>query len=88
MKCINHVFTLQQDDAFLCTFIGLFVNIEEEVLLLIELPLFLLSRYSKLVDTPWRSISPRNIGFIGHVARYALSSAYVSERNTAPSYIN
>ena len=37
---------------------------------------------------PWRTLSPRNIGFIGHVARYAPSSAYVSERNTAPIHIN
>ena len=39
-------------------------------------------------DMPWRILSPRNIGFIGHVARYAPSSTYVSERNTAPIHIN
>ena len=28
---------------------------------------------------PWRTLSPINIGFIGHVARYAPSSTYVYE---------
>ena len=37
---------------------------------------------------PWRILSPINIGFIGHVARYAPSSTYASERNTAPIHIN
>ncbi|MDD7080235.1 MAG: hypothetical protein PUI06_05765 [Prevotella sp.] len=36
---------------------------------------------------PWRILSPINIGFIGHVARYAPSSPHVSERNTAPIHI-
>ena len=37
---------------------------------------------------PWRILSPINIGVIGHVARYAPSSTYVYERNTAPTHIN
>ena len=37
---------------------------------------------------PWRILSPINIGFISHVARYAPSSTYVSERKTAPIHIN
>ena len=31
---------------------------------------------------PWRTLSPINIGFIGHVARYAPSSTYVSDVET------
>ena len=42
----------------------------------------------ELVDMPWRTLSLRNKGFIGHVARYAPSSTSVSERNTAPIHIN
>ncbi len=30
----------------------------------------------------WRTLSPINIGFIGHVARYASSSTYVSDVET------
>ena len=37
---------------------------------------------------PWRTLLPIKIGFIGHVARYAFSSTYVSEQNTAPIHIN
>ena len=37
---------------------------------------------------PWRILSPINIGFISHVARYARSSTYVPERKTAPIHIN
>ncbi|MDD7079849.1 MAG: hypothetical protein PUI06_03750 [Prevotella sp.] len=34
------------------------------------------------------SFAHKYIGFIGHVARYAPSSTYVFERNTAPIHIN
>ena len=41
---------------------------------------------------PWRTLSFINIGFIGHVARYASSSTYLflNEilRDTAPIHIN
>ncbi|MDD7080731.1 MAG: hypothetical protein PUI06_08300 [Prevotella sp.] len=36
----------------------------------------------------WCIPSPRNIGLIGHVARYFPSSTYVYKRNTAPIHIH
>ncbi len=36
---------------------------------------------------PWCILSPINIGFIDHVARYVPSLTYVYEQNTAPIHI-